>query len=459
MPQSLHESSPKLQYGGNTYSQLSSEQQSSIYQGLSKRCHPIDILRLERIILDDEPRNSSTARKPGLAIGDFVAAPKRYHSIERQKVVAISCEWGRGKNRQNELVAICAIDFLTGDTLVDSLVAPSQPMCDWRSRSHGISAAAVEAVAGGHKKCLQGWREARAKLFEYIDAQTILVGHTIRTDLGLLRLFHTRIVDSQVLATTAVFSTSRRKGYKWPIDKVCEGFLGITIRQNSTSSAFENVLASREIVLQCIRRPKDLEAWGRQARIEFCKPRDDGKDVKKAVKEGSPAASASKQTNAGHIPDDNELLVAYNDGYEAGYQAAYQAGFQSGFQTGYEKANSQGNPAWFKSAHHSGSRCDGQHNTQQLIQYIVEEETPGDQGESASHNASIHWSRTAEAGGVLARLAKDSTIKETAHRANQKENRPEKATRANEADDRETTNLQEDCAEDLLSPWSDGRGW
>jgi hypothetical protein len=307
------------------------------------------------------------AKKPGLGIENFVATPKRDLNIRKRKAVALDCEWGKAGDRRSELLSICVVDFLTGRTLIDSLVAPSQSISEWRSHIHGIIAEAMEDTTGG-RNYLRGWEEARTKLFNYVDDETILVGHSIRDDLRLLRIFHKTIVDSQVLAADAVFkNVKKRPGYKWPIDKICEGFLGISIHRSATLgdqaySNLENVLASREIVLHCIRRPGDLEEWGKQARGDFWKPKDRKKAIKAATstadrKCDSVASSAADQTVdhtvnhiveqqsqlSVHIPDRNERLIPDSNAFIAGYQTAYQTAFQKGFQIGYERGSQEAN--------------------------------------------------------------------------------------------------------------------
>ncbi|PTB51223.1 hypothetical protein M431DRAFT_498472 [Trichoderma harzianum CBS 226.95] len=199
----------------------------------------------------------------------------RHSSTGLRKAVAVRCEWGRLADGRRELLAICAIDVLTGETLIESLVTPLRQVKKWRDSVHGITLGKITA-ARKKKLCLRGWKEARAKLFEHIDEKTILIGYTIGTDLRLLRLFHKKIIDSRILATSPI--SGQQLGPKqrpqWPMSKICSDFLGFASQQNAiytsgTESAFENALVSREIALQSIQRPKEFARWVTKSREDF----------------------------------------------------------------------------------------------------------------------------------------------------------------------------------------------
>ncbi|KAL7955963.1 hypothetical protein V8C34DRAFT_326722 [Trichoderma compactum] len=400
---SLQTSLPKLEYGGNMYTRLTRRQQSIVNKGLSESCHSLDTLRTEFYVLENEKLPASFAKKADLGLENFAAAPKGLPSTKRRKVVALSCEWGVAKTGRSELLAICAIDVLTGETLIESLVAPSQPMQNWRAKIHSITQKNIDAAVK-KKQCLQGWKEAREKLFKHIDRQTILVGHAAGTDLKLLRLFHKTIVDSQVLTTSAIFDqqSEKKRHVKWPMFKICRNFLGKPIQQESineysTGSVFGNALIAREIVLQSILRPKKFEGWARQSARELWevqnkKDAGQGKnDTSQAKKTGDSDAQPEVKATAGSIPGNSQAAGTFSQEYEDGYQAGYQAGyeaFQSCFQTGYEngvkKVNSQHSQAMTDTLHQSPNG--GEHTRQKSIQQTDGEENFGDHSGVVSHN-------------------------------------------------------------------------
>ncbi|KAL7808652.1 hypothetical protein V8C26DRAFT_280221 [Trichoderma gracile] len=273
------EASTKMECLGNYYSHLSSEQQSQFYNGLLKRCHSLEVLRQERVVLPNEDLPPGTPIYPDLGVWKYAMSPIHHNLHPKRKAVVIACEFGIAESRRNEPLAVSLIDCLTGETLCCSLVDVSQQMLDWRDHIHGIDWCEInDALRGG--LCLRGWRAARDKLFEYIDDETILVGYSIRLSLELLRVFHTKIVDSQVLLKDAVFPKGMPhlgKGrYKTPLLHVCNDLLRITLRQGiewdvGIHDPLENTLATREIALKCIRNPAEVEAWAQQRRVEFWK--------------------------------------------------------------------------------------------------------------------------------------------------------------------------------------------
>ncbi|KAL7907799.1 hypothetical protein GGI35DRAFT_486799 [Trichoderma velutinum] len=395
---SLQTSLPKLEHGGNMYTPLTRKQQSTVYNELLKSCHSLDVLREEWHVLENEELPASFAKRADLGLKDFAAAPKGRASTKRRKVIAISCEWGEAKTRRSELLAICAIDVLTGEKLIESLVAPSQPMQNWRAKIHGITRENIDAALE-KKQCLQGWKEARQKLFDYIDSQTILVGHTTSADLKLLRLFHKTIVNSQVLTTSAIFDQQpeNKRRLKCPLFRICRDFLGKPIQlnsiyDNSTGSVFGNALISREIVLQSILQPKKFEEWARQSAKDLWKVQnekdasqekkaDEGKNntnqakrEEKAEKPGDSEAKPDVKATAGSISDNSQAAGTFGQEHEAAFQAGYQAAcrvFQSIFQAGYEKCleevNSQENQVMTDKLHQS--QTENEHTPQESIQH------------------------------------------------------------------------------------------
>jgi hypothetical protein len=78
----------------------------------------------------------------------------------RLSAVALDCEMvGVGDKSISEIARISAIDYLTGEIFINTLVQPTQPVKDWRTKYSGITEEAMtEAIAQG--KILSGWPEA-----------------------------------------------------------------------------------------------------------------------------------------------------------------------------------------------------------------------------------------------------------------------------------------------------------
>jgi DNA polymerase III epsilon subunit-like protein len=170
------------------------------------------------------------------------------------------------KGLRSEVILICAVDYFTGAVLLNSLVSPGEKVRDWRTEIHGITSSAMDrAISQG--RVLTGWRAAREELWKLIDQNTILVGHALQHDLDVLRLVHTRVVDSAILARNAVGMYNRQ----WGLQRLCKELLGFEIRRNNggVHDCLEDVLATREVVLLCTQNEQELEAWANIKSLEL----------------------------------------------------------------------------------------------------------------------------------------------------------------------------------------------
>ena len=161
----------------------------------------------------------------------------------------------------NEIVLLCVVDYLTGETLINRLVQPTQRVVDWQTRYSGVT---VSMMAAAHKKgeTLNGWNGARNALWQHIDAETVLIGHALQHDLSALRMIHPCVVDSAILTRNAAGPDCART---WALKTLCKDFLGIDIQNRGRKGhdGLEDALATRQVVLWCMRNPKELKEWGK----------------------------------------------------------------------------------------------------------------------------------------------------------------------------------------------------
>ncbi|TWW60255.1 RNA exonuclease 1 -like protein [Takifugu flavidus] len=76
--------------------------------------------------------------------------------------------------------------------IYDTFVRPDNEVIDYNTRFSGIS---EEDVKGNHTSL----REVQDKLLSFINADTILIGHSLETDLCALKLLHGTVVDTSVV--------------------------------------------------------------------------------------------------------------------------------------------------------------------------------------------------------------------------------------------------------------------
>lgn len=170
------------------------------------------------------------------------------------------------KSRRSEAILVCAVDYFTGHVLLNRLIQPHEDVRDWRTPIHGITPAAMKtAVAQG--RALSGWTDARAAVWNLIDRDTILLGHALQHDLDVLRMIHTRVVDSAVLARNAVGKYS----VQWGLQRLCRDLAGVEIRQNrgGVHDCLEDVLATREVISSCLLKKAEFDVWAEARRQEI----------------------------------------------------------------------------------------------------------------------------------------------------------------------------------------------
>ena len=189
-----------------------------------------------------------------------MATPPRMPDSPKSSAVAIDCEMVSLKNLSTSLIQLCAVDYLTGATLIDRLVQPPQRVRDWRTQYSGVSPQMVdEATARGD--VFSSWRAARDELLKYVDADTIIVGHALHNDLDALRLMHGRVVDSAILVQE--IAKPYRLMRQWSLKTLCQELLltEVQSQERRGHNCLEDTLAARELILWCTREVKQLRAW------------------------------------------------------------------------------------------------------------------------------------------------------------------------------------------------------
>ncbi|OCL11475.1 ribonuclease H-like protein, partial [Glonium stellatum] len=159
--------------------------------------------------------------------------------------VALDCEMVGVKGGRSELALLSAVDYITGEVLINTFVYPNVKVVDWRTCFSGITPSAMN-LAKSEGRILGGWEEARSELWKHIDASTILVGHALQHDLDVLRVVHNRVVDSGILAKNAVGAGVRRQ---WGLKILCAEFLGTKIQNHGKKGhdCLEDTYATREV--------------------------------------------------------------------------------------------------------------------------------------------------------------------------------------------------------------------
>lgn len=114
---------------------------------------------------------------------------------DQRRAIVLDCEMGISARGESELIWVAAVDFFTGEVLLDSLVYPKVPMKHLSTRYSGVTWSMLRSAKNA-RRCLNGRDEARRRLFQWVGPETIVVTHGGRGDLLVLRWIHRRVVDT-----------------------------------------------------------------------------------------------------------------------------------------------------------------------------------------------------------------------------------------------------------------------
>ncbi|KAJ5909565.1 hypothetical protein N7504_004208 [Penicillium tannophilum] len=247
---------------------LSSRNQVLLSELISK-CHPASILLDHRFTI---PCNGTAKRKTttekSIPLGELDTLPIASRAHPKRKAIVMDCEMVSLSGGRLELAFLTALDFLTGEILINHYVQPRGEVISWNTRFSGVTRQAMtEAMHTG--KGLQ-WEEARDRLRSFADSDTVLIGHALYNDLNVLRFIHLRIVDSSILTCDAVFPdhpVGKSVPRIWGLKTLTRELLGYAIQGSKLGHcALEDTRATRELVMLCLEDPKKVQHWGIKTR-------------------------------------------------------------------------------------------------------------------------------------------------------------------------------------------------
>ncbi|KAL6870263.1 ribonuclease H-like domain-containing protein [Trichoderma novae-zelandiae] len=176
---------------------------------LNCRHHPGKVIRKKWSCCDgfpgSPPCRAFQEHKPKIyASGELEREWKFYntpfHCADGSPAVAvvIDCEMGTATTGESELIRVSAVDYFSGKVLLDKLVYPDAKMLHYNTRYSGVTRQDMEA-ARRTRSCLFGRASARKALWEFIDPDTIVIGHGANSDLTCLRWIHPVIIDTHMV--------------------------------------------------------------------------------------------------------------------------------------------------------------------------------------------------------------------------------------------------------------------
>ncbi|KAJ6126594.1 hypothetical protein N7523_002206 [Penicillium sp. IBT 18751x] len=174
----------------------------------------------------------------------FMHGTERGVAIDERRAVALDCEMGISSTGESELIQVAAIDFFSGEILLDSLVWPDIKMRHLSSRHSGITWPMMHKAAKTNT-CIWGRDEARNRLMRFVGTQTVIIAHDGKHDLLALRWRHTLIVDTKELETRmgSVGVVSKSPNLK----NLTHVHLKREVQQGQGHDCLEDCLATRDL--------------------------------------------------------------------------------------------------------------------------------------------------------------------------------------------------------------------
>lgn len=153
------------------------------------------------------------------------------------EVCALDCEMVRTEIGL-ELARLTVVSPSSpGGVALDILVKPEKSVIDYCTEFSGITEPLLRQITTTKADALM-------QLRRLLSSSTILVGHSLDSDLRCLKIFHKNVID-----TTALFPHPKGAPFKHGLKKLAADYLGLNIRENADHDSCQDAVISLELAL------------------------------------------------------------------------------------------------------------------------------------------------------------------------------------------------------------------
>lgn len=205
-------------------------------------------------------------------VNDFKNSPDPDPEKPGLRIVVLACGKIILDDDCQEVVKIAAVDLLTCRILINHLVCtnPKASVKDWRSKDTGLGSwNDMEAARQSGYKIFKGWSAVRSALWKFVDKETVIVGHNLRSDLDALRMIHGKAVD--VVKTVEKAAQGPMSKKQMSLDSLVHDFAGVHLSRDADfgRDTLVDAFGVRELGLWICADKERFEKGARQKSLDY----------------------------------------------------------------------------------------------------------------------------------------------------------------------------------------------